>query len=116
MIEAWIREIKENPNSKAVGMFLIHNGIVRETSKKGIPIKALKLSYDKKKLEVLVNEIMKREGIYSVKVWINEGLLNIGDDIMKVLIAGRFRTDVFPALEELVTRIKKEIVNEEEIF
>jgi len=35
---------------------------------------------------------------------------------MKVLVAGRFRTEVLPALEELVKRIKNEVVHEEEII
>jgi len=35
---------------------------------------------------------------------------------MYALVAGKFRTDVFPVLEELVSRIKKEIVSEAENF
>ncbi|MBC7190460.1 molybdenum cofactor biosynthesis protein MoaE, partial [Candidatus Aerophobetes bacterium] len=50
MIDNWLREIKENPQSKSAGMILIHNGIVRETSKDGKPVKGMKLSYDAKKL------------------------------------------------------------------
>lgn len=116
MIDSWIREIKTNPQIKSVGMILIHNGIVRETSKDGKPVKGMILTYNKEKLEELIIEIKRKEGIVDVRVWINEGNLSIGDDIMKVLVAGRLRTDVFPALQELVGRIKKEVVNEEEIF
>lgn len=116
MIDSWIREIKTNPQIKSAGMILIHNGIVRETSKDGKPVKGMILTYNKEKLEELINEIKRKEGIVDVRVWINEGNLTIGDDIMKVLVAGRLRTDVFPALQELVGRIKKEVVNEEEIF
>ncbi len=116
MIDAWIEEIKRNPQSKAAGMILIHNGIVRETSKDGKYIKGMKLSYDREKLNDIIHDIRKKEGIIEVKVWINEGELKIGDDIMKVLVAGRLRTDVFPALQELVGRIKKEVVYEKEIF
>jgi len=116
MIDEWIKEIKENPESNSIGMILIHNGIVRASSRDGQPVKGMKLSYDKKKLEEIINLIKKKEGIFEIKVWINEGLLKVGDDIMKVLIAGRFRTDVIPALEELVGKIKNEVVNEEEIL
>jgi hypothetical protein len=35
---------------------------------------------------------------------------------MYALVAGKFRTSVIPVLEELVSRIKKEIVSESEIF
>lgn len=116
MIDAWIEEIKKNPQSKSAGMILIHNGIVRETSKEGKYVKGLKLSYNQEKLDAIIHEIRKKEGIIDIKVWINEGELKIGDDIMKVMVAGRLRTDVFPALQELVGRIKREVVYEEEIF
>lgn len=116
MIERWIEEIKKNPESKSAGMILIHNGIVRETSRDGKLVRGMKLSYDANKLDEIITEIKKRDGILDIKVWINEGELKVGDDIMKVLVAGRLRTDVIPALQELVGRIKKEVVNEEEIY
>jgi molybdopterin synthase catalytic subunit len=116
MVEQWIREIKENSDFKDLGMFLVHHGVVRATAKDGTPVKGMQLSYDKKKLTDLVNGLSMREGITSIKVWINEGLLHVGDDIMYALVAGKFRTDVFPVLEELVSRIKKEIVSEAENF
>jgi molybdopterin synthase catalytic subunit len=42
--------------------------------------------------------------------------LQIGDDIMNVCVAGRFRTDVLPVLQELLTVVKTQIVREEETF
>jgi molybdopterin synthase catalytic subunit len=39
----------------------------------------------------------------------------VGDDIMRLLVAGRFRTDVLPVFESLLTTIKQEIVREQEI-
>ena len=116
MIEQWIKDIKMSAHFKDLGMILVHNGIVRATSKDGKPVKGMHLNYDKKKLSYLLDELSKREGIVEIKVWINEGLLKIGDDIMYALVAGKFRTSVIPVLEELVSRIKKEIVSEIEIF
>jgi len=63
-----------------------------------------------------LKEFSKREGIFQIKVWINEGELKVGDDIMLVLVAGRYRRDVLPTFEELIDKIKKEIVKEEEVF
>jgi molybdopterin synthase catalytic subunit len=114
MIDQWIREIKERSDFKELGMFLAHNGVVRATSKDGKPVQEMHLSYDKEKLTDLVSELSRRNGIVSIRVWINEGLLHVGDDIMYALVAGKFRTYVFPVLEELVSRIKKEIVSEVE--
>ncbi|GAQ95099.1 molybdopterin synthase catalytic subunit [Thermodesulfovibrio aggregans] len=116
MIDSWISEIKSHPQSSSIGMILVHNGIVRATSKEGKPVKGMRLSYNAQKLNEIIKEIKNREGVFEVRVWINEGELKIGDDIMKVLVAGRFRTDVIPALQELVSRIKNEVVHEEEII
>lgn len=50
-----------------------------------------------------------------MRVWLNEGELNVGDDIMKVLVAGRFRSDVLPVLQDLLTFLKTEVVKEKEV-
>ena len=54
-------------------------------------------------------------GIYHVRVWLNEGELRLGDDIMLVLIGGDIRPHVVDALQYLVGRIKNECVQEREI-
>jgi molybdopterin synthase catalytic subunit len=115
MIEQWIKDIKARSDFKDLGMILVHNGMVRATSRNGKPVKGMHLSYDREKLSGLLDEMGRREGIVEVKAWINEGRLKIGDDIMYALVAGKFRTYVIPVLEELVSRIKKEIVSETEI-
>jgi molybdopterin synthase catalytic subunit len=116
MIEKWLKETKEKSDFKDLGMILVHNGIVRATSKNGKSVKGMHLSYDKKKLTSLIDELRGRDGIVEIKVWINEGLLTVGDNIMYAFVAGRFRTIVIPVLEDLVARIKQEIVLEQEIF
>ena len=115
MIDEWVKEIKENCDSESLGMILVHNGIVRGTAKDGKPVKGMKLSYDKNLLERCVAKLKNREGIAAIRVWINNGVLSIGDDIMYLLVAGRFRTDVLPLLEELLSTVKNEIVHEEEM-
>jgi len=115
MVEQWIKDVKMRSDFKDLGMILIHNGIVRATSKDGKPVKGMHLYYDRRKLSYLLDELSKRDDIVEIKVWINEGRLKIGDDIMYALVAGKFRTSVIPVLEELVSRIKKEIVSETEI-
>jgi molybdopterin synthase catalytic subunit len=115
MIDTWIKEIKKACPADMLGMILLHNGIVRATAKDGEKVQAMNLSYDKAKLEATVREFKKREGIADIKVWINEGHLKIGDDIMNVCVAGRFRKDVLPVFQELITMIKTEIVSEEEL-
>jgi len=115
MIEQWIQEIKSQCAPDQLGMILLHDGIVRATAKNGGKVQAMNLSFDKVRLESAVREFKKREGIADIRVWINEGHLRIGDDIMKVCVAGRFRKDVLPVFQELISVIKNEIVQEEEI-
>jgi molybdopterin synthase catalytic subunit len=115
MIEAWIKEIKKKCNPDMLGMILIHNGIVRATAKDGKPVKAMRLSYDKGMLHDVLKIYTAHEGIADIRVWINEGELQVGDDIMNVCVAGRFRTDILPVFQELLTTIKKEIVREDEV-
>ena len=105
MIEAWIKEIKKNCNPDVLGMILVHNGIVRATAKDGKPVKAMKLSYDKDMLQDVMEKYKAEAGIAEIKVWINQGELQIGDDIMNVCVAGRFRTDILPVFQELLTII-----------
>lgn len=50
MIDEWPREMKQRANPEDLGIILVHNGIVRGTSKPGNPVWAMKLSYDQKKL------------------------------------------------------------------
>ena len=115
MIDQWIKEIKKECPADMLGMILLHNGMVRATAKDGGKVQAMNLSYDKAKLEAPVCEFKKRDGIADIKAWINEGHLHVGDDIMNVCVAGRFRKDVLPVFQELITMIKTEIVKEEEM-
>ena len=115
MVDQWLLEIKHNANSQDLGMILVHNGIVRGTTKSGSPVRGMKLSYDQKKLDSVLPAFRQRAGITEVRVWINSGDLSVGEDIMFVLVAGRLRTDVLPAFEELLSLIKGEIVTEQEL-
>lgn len=54
-------------------------------------------------------------GIGYVRVWLNEGYLQVGDDIMYVLLGGDIRPHVTEALSYLVGRIKNECVSEQEL-
>jgi molybdopterin synthase catalytic subunit len=115
VIDEWLKEVKQRANPEDLGMILVHNGMVRGTSKSGNPVRAMKLSYDQKKLNSAIPTFKQRAGVVEVKVWVNSGNLKVGDNIMFVLVAGRFRTDVLPVFEELLSLIKNEIVTEEEV-
>ena len=115
MIDEWFKEVKRMANPEELGMILVHNGIVRGASKSGKPVRGMNLSYNQEKLDSVIPIFKQKPGVVAVRVWINTGALKVGDNIMLLLVAGRFRTDVLPVFEELLTVIKSEIVTEKEI-
>ncbi len=113
--ETWLDEIKSGPGSEGIGMYLMHNGVVRGTTRGGALVTGMHLSYNDERLSGILSEIEARPGVVAVRVWINEGLLAVGDDIMRALVAGDIRENVFGALQEMVRLIKTECVHEREI-
>lgn len=123
-MEQWLQEAKKDTDAAKVGMYLVHNGIVRKTAREKVrkgagdtkPVRGLLFSYDAEKVSQAAEETRKREGIYYVRVWLNEGELSVGEDIMYVMIGGDIRLRVLDALDFLVGKIKSECVTETELF
>lgn len=119
-IDKWLKEAKSDMEALNVGMYLVHNGTVRKTPRaqvrKGIDdgseVEKMEFSYDQKKIDKAIEEAKKLGGVFYVKVWLNEGLLDVGDDIMYVLVGGDIRPHVIDALQSLVEKIKTECVIE----
>ena len=122
--DQWLKEAKEQENAGQCGMYLLHNGTVRETAKAKVrqgaedtlPVTGMVFSFEKDKVEKAIGETLQMEGIFCVKVWLASGRLEPGDDIMMVLIGGDIRPHVIDALQSLVGTIKNECVREEESF
>ena len=114
-LEAWLEEVKREPGAARIGMYLAHNGVVRGTSRDGTPVSGMDLACDHQRLRAVVEEIERRPGVVTVRVWVNEGRLAVGDDIMLVLVGGDIRENVIGALQELVRLIKTEVVKEREL-
>ncbi len=123
-IDAWLKEAKKHENAAKIGMFLTHNGIVRQTAKASVRgdasdtqhVVGMQFFYNQQKVDAAIAAAYQMDGIYYVKVWLNEGTLDIGDDIMYVLIGGDIRPHVVDALQYLVERLKNECVTETELF
>lgn len=123
-IDQWLKEAKQHESAKNIGMYLTHNGVVRETAKAKVrtgatdtrPVVGMEFSYDKEKVAAVIDETYKMDGIYYIKTWLAEGRLEVGDDIMYVLIGGDIRPHIVEALQYLVGRIKNECVIETEIY
>jgi len=119
-MDEWLKEAKTDPASLKVGMFLVHNGVVRQTPKvkvrqgfdDGSQVMGMEFAYDAAMVDAAISETYKMDGIFHVRVWLNEGQLEVGDDIMYVLIGGDIRPHVIDALQFLVGKIKGECVTE----
>lgn len=119
-INEWLKKAKADPAASQVGMFLVHNGVVRQTPKAkvrqgqddGSLVKGMEFSYDAEKVERFIAETDKMDGIFYIKAWLNEGHLEVGDDIMYLLIGGDIRPHVVDALQFLIEKIKTECVTE----
>jgi molybdopterin synthase catalytic subunit len=113
--QEWLDEIKSGPDSARIGMYLVHNGVVRGTARDGSVVTGMDLSYDRGRLGEVIAQVEARPGVVAVRAWINEGALAVGDDIMYALVAGDIRENVLSSLQELVRLIKTEVVTEREI-
>lgn len=123
-IDQWLKEAKADASAAKIGMYLTHNGIVRQTAKatvregkKHMPeVTGMYFSYNEEKVAAAIEEAYKMEGIYYIRVWLNQGNLTVGDDIMYVLIGGDIRPHIIDALQSLVGTIKNTCVEETEKY
>ena len=123
-MDQWLAEAKADPSAADCGMYLVHNGTVRQTARAKVrqgaentqAVTGMSFSYDQEKLEQAIRAAKEMEGIFYVRVWLNEGELTLGDDIMFVLVGGDIRPHVIDALQSLVGTIKNECVIEKELY
>ena len=122
-LDDWLREAKKEACAADCGMYLFHNGVVRKSAKAAVrggapdtePVKGMLFSYDAERVRAAQEAALSMPGIQYVRVWLNEGELAVGDDIMLVLVGGDIRPHVVDALQALVGEIKQHCVTETEI-
>lgn len=96
-MDAWLKEAKAHASAPKIGMYLIHNGTVRQSARAKVrdgaedtkPVTGMLFSYDQEKVDAVIAETYK------------------GGDIRPRVIEG---------LSYLVGRIKKECVMETELY
>lgn len=129
-MDQWIKEAGQDENASLCGMYLFHNGVVRSTARakvRGQEVKdrdssrdravtGMVFDYDPEKVDHAVAAARRLPGIYYVRVWLNRGQLEPGDDIMLVLVGGDIRPHVIDALQSLVGELKNHCVTEQEIY
>lgn len=123
-MDQWLAEAKADSSADQCGMYLTHNGVVRITPKAQVregkeglgEVVAVDFSYDSAGVEAAVAEALTWPGVHYVKVWLNEGVLSVGESIMYVLIGADIRPHCIDALQNLVGKIKNDLVVEKEIY
>ncbi len=98
-LDQWLQEAKASPRAADCGMFLSHNGVVRITPKQQVregveglgEVAAVEFSYDAAGVDAAVAEALTWPGVYYVKVWLNEGVLDIGPAFWGEIAAQRIR-------------------------
>ena len=123
-LDAWLREAKEEPGAADCGMFLFHNGVVRKSARATVregaadrpAVRGMRFSYDPDSVEAAKERALAMPGIRFVRVWLSSGELDVGDDIMLVLVGGDIRPHVIDALQALVGEIKTRCVTETELY
>jgi len=104
---------KANPEFHNAGAIMMFIGMVRGKTQLGETVQKLELeAYEEKANEVIdsiCKDLSKKEGIVDVQIHHFIGDFNVGEDLVYVLVAGSYRHNVFPVLEEAVERYKSEV-------
>lgn len=123
-IDEWLNEARQSEQADQIGMYLVHNGVVRKSPRAqvrdGAPADAevvgVSFDYDEAKVHAAIEATKRLNGVYYVRVWCNRGQLEVGATIMQVLIGADIRPHAVDALQSLVGEIKSNCVREDEIL
>ena len=112
-----IDSIKKHPDYHRAGMILCHNGVVRSTSRDGRRVSGLTISVDHAKLNRVVERYKQTPGIIEIRVEIADNRhLNVGDDVMLLVVAGDIRENVISVLNDTLNDIKTTVTTKTEFF
>jgi len=107
-----IKKMKKHPDYHKAGMILCHNGIVRRANRDGRKVESLVVKAEHHKLKKIVENHKKDKGIIEILIEIEEDkTLFIGDDIMRLVVAGDIRENVISTLTETLNEVKTTAVD-----
>ena len=107
-IAAALKKMQTHPGIQNAGMILTHLGMVRSFNLAGETVTSLGIAVDLEVCENIRREFLAKPGIVDIAIEMNTGLLKPGDPIMLVAVAGDTRDHVFPALQGIIERLKKD--------
>lgn len=103
-----LAQIQAHPRIRDAGMVLFHYGLVRSFDLAGRTVAYLEVRPNEDKAEAIRRELVQRPGIVEIVIHLNSGRLVPGDPVMLAAVAGGTRDQVFPVIQELIERLKKE--------
>ena len=116
-LDALLNKITAHPDYPKVGMVLCHKGVVRGSSRDGATVSGLRVAVDHNQLEQVIAAHKKRPGIVDVLVEINSDKdLNVGDEVMHLVVAGDIREHVVATLSDALNAIKSTVTRKTEYF
>lgn len=96
----------------ASGAVATYIGLVKSPGLENREVKELMIEthpqYSNKMLLQICDEIIKKYKLELAVIYHFEGSFRVGETLVMVIIVGRSRTNVFPALEEAIHRYKTE--------
>jgi molybdopterin synthase catalytic subunit len=105
----FIKKCEKTGEDGAIGVFL---GVVRGKTHQEEKVKHLEFDAYKEKAEEafkkIAEEAKNQYGINNVLIHHVTGKVKVGERIMIVVVSGKSRKNVFPALQDVVEKVKKE--------
>ena len=112
-----IDTIKIHPDYHRVGMILCHNGIVRGTSRDGRKVSGLTICVNHERLHQVIDTYKQQPGIIEILVEIADNRrLDVGDDVMLLVVAGDIRENVIAVLNDTLNAVKTKVTQKKEFF
>lgn len=112
-----IARIKAHPNFAKAGMILCHNGVVRGVDRAGAKgVQKLHVEVVPEKIGEILSWGETLPGVVAVLAEALEGELNVGDDVLYVVVAGDIRENVLDAMRQILDRLKSEGFRKREVY
>lgn len=116
-LQTLVDQMKAHPDYPKAGMILAHNGVVRENSREGDAVTGLSLTVDHDRLAEILAQQKACPGIIDILVHIKEDTpLNVGDDVMFLVVAGDIRENVLACLTDTLNLIKAEVTQKTQFY
>jgi molybdopterin synthase catalytic subunit len=109
-LSSLLEELERSSNE--IGAITVFVGVVRGTRKKE---KVLRLEYEaheilaSQTIEKIIGELKAKHDIIDAVVEHRVGFVQVGEEVMYVLVASKHRNEGRKALAELVDRVKQEV-------